>query len=51
MTYDGGSAFWAYCIDPKTSAASSSSAYTFDSLTAFMNDPLGYQGQMTSSGY
>jgi hypothetical protein len=51
MTYNGGSAFWAYCIDPKTGAHFPSDLYTASSLATFMNDPAGYQGQMQSSGY
>jgi hypothetical protein len=51
LTYDGGSAFWAYCIDPKTSASFPSSDYTASTLAAFMNAADGYQGQMQSSGY
>ncbi len=51
LTSDGGSPFWAYCIDPKTSASFPSSVYTSSSLSGFLADSAGYQGQFTASGY
>jgi hypothetical protein len=51
FTYGGGSPFWAYCIDPKTSTTLPSTGYTMADLAAFMSDSAGYAGQMTSSGY
>lgn len=52
-TNDGTSTFWAYCIDPKTTAQFGVNAYTMASLNSFLNDPLpppsgptGYYQQM-----
>lgn len=46
-THDGTSNFWAYCIDPKTTAQFGVNAYTMASLNSFLNDSLppdGYTG-------
>jgi len=52
LSANGGSPFWAYCIDPKTGVGfPSGSIYTAASLASFMSDVSGYQGQMQSSGY
>lgn len=52
-TNDGSSSFWAYCIDPKTTAKYGLDAYTVASLNSFLNDPVpppngetGYYQQM-----
>jgi hypothetical protein len=55
MTADGGSAFWAYCIDPKTTTNFNQN-YTAASLNSFLNTTLGstgltgYQQQFKSGG-
>lgn len=38
---DGGTAFWAYCIDPKTTVDFANTVYTSASLNSFLNTPLG----------
>jgi hypothetical protein len=38
---DGGNAFWAYCIDPKTTVDFTNTVYTSASLNSFLNTPLG----------
>lgn len=55
LRVDGGSSFWAYCIDPKTSAALPSTAYSVASLDSFLNTQLGngltgYQQQFMNGG-
>lgn len=51
---DGGTAFWAYCIDPKTTV-NFGVTYTAASLNSFLNTPLGggltgYQQEFGSTG-
>lgn len=52
---DGTSTFWAYCIDPKTSAGfGTSGAWTTASLSSFLTTPTptsSYQQQFTNAGY
>jgi hypothetical protein len=51
LSANGGSQFWAYCIDPKTGVSFPSGMYTSASLSSFFADVNGYQGEMQSAGY
>ena len=53
MTYNGGSSFRAFCIDPGTGTALSSNMYSTMSLDSFLSGlaTSAYQQQITRSGY
>ena len=45
MSADGGSSFWVYCIDPKTTFQSNQNYYTTASLNSFLQTDLGSTGK------
>ena len=53
MTFNGGSAFWAFCIDPGTGVALTTNTYSTMSLDSFLSGSASsaYQQQMTRTGY
>lgn len=48
---DGSSTFWAYCIDPKTTAQWGVNAYSVASLNSFLNTPLNNTNPATTGYY